>query len=416
MRANIKLLRVIPSMEASWGGPCQTIRDLTGPLRDLGAKQEVACCDSPEVLYSESDAFSIHQLGPGRYGYSYSPNLLPWLNRNLHKFDAVISHGLWQWNSVAAMLAVKRWRRADPAREAPLLIVMPHGGLDPWYQRDPSRRLKAWRNQLFWWLVQRHTINACDAVFYTCEEEMTLGRTAFLGYRAKREFNIQYGIGDVVSASPDQVRDFKTKWVKNVSNPYLLYLGRIHPKKGVRLLVQSFIEMAGKVSRDKCPSLLIGGPDSDPRYAKQVKRLVVESDMQDRIVFCGMLESGAKRAALAGCDAMVTASHQENFGVAIAEALASDRPVLITDKVNIWREIQHGNAGWVSSDCLQDFSNMLERWVALTPEEKQLFRPRACYEKHFSVSSCAKATVAAIEHLHTDRLMMQRCPVSHADV
>ena len=73
---------------------------------------------------------------------------------------------------------------------------MPHGMLDPWFQRDKSRRVKAVRNWFYWWLVERGVVNAADALLFTCQQELELARTTFGGYRPKREMDVGYGIAE----------------------------------------------------------------------------------------------------------------------------------------------------------------------------------------------------------------------------
>ena len=90
-----------------------------------------------------------------------------------------------------------------------------------------------------------------------------------------------------------------------------------------------------------------------------------------------MLKGDAKWGAFAICDAFVLPSHQENFGIAVAEALACGRPVLISDQVNIAPEIAADGCGLVEPDTLEGTTRLLERWLALRPDEREAMRKQA---------------------------------------
>jgi glycosyltransferase involved in cell wall biosynthesis len=113
----------------------------------------------------------------------------------------------------------------------------------------------------------------------------------------------------------------------------LLYLGRIHPKKGVDDLLKAFRRTRKEMPN--VPDLVIAGPGLESKFGKAMWKLAGN----DPVYFPGMLEGPAKWGAFQGCEAFVLPSHQENFGIAVVEAMACKRAVLITNKVNIHREV-----------------------------------------------------------------------------
>ena len=118
-------------------------------------------------------------------------------------------------------------------------------------------------------------------------------------------------------------------------------------------------------------------------------------DLGDRVTWRGFTSGAAKDTALRECGAMVLPSHQENFGVIVVEALAYGRPVLTTDKVNIWREIEADGAGFVGPDTTEGIDQILSSWKSLSSDQSRAMSAaaRASFEKRFTIAS------------HVDRLL-----------
>jgi glycosyltransferase involved in cell wall biosynthesis len=112
-----------------------------------------------------------------------------------------------------------------------------------------------------------------------------------------------------------------------------------------------------------------------------------------------MLIGDAKWGAFYASEAFVLPSHQENFGIAVAEALGCGRPVLLADKVNIAEDIANDNAGLMELDTAHGTLRLLERWIEMTPEEKAAMgeRAAACYQRRYDMRENAKAIIRLFE-------------------
>ena len=411
----MKILRVTASMDPAYGGPPHGIRASIRAMAALGVENEVVCCDAPDAGWIGRDAFPLHALGPGRFGFSYTPRLGPWLRENAGRFDAVVVHGMWQWPGICVVRALASGRKLkhfDDSLHAPrsmLFFLMPHGMLDPWFQRDRSRRVKAVRNWFYWWLVERRVVNGAAGVLFTCEEELRLARTTFGGYRPKREVNVGYGIEEPPVFSERMRAAFLERVPGLGERRYLLFLGRIHPKKGVEMLVRAFARFRSEVTSDEWrvtsgrspdvgefPDLVIAGPGWDSEYGKRIRELGAGSREQGAIHAVGMLEGDAKWGALHGCEALVLPSHQENFGIAVVEALGCGRPVLISDKVNIWREISEDGAGLVEEDSVEGTARLLRRFAAGETASGDVGRFRECFRRRFEMQQAARKFLEAV--------------------
>jgi glycosyltransferase involved in cell wall biosynthesis len=134
-----------------------------------------------------------------------------------------------------------------------------------------------------------------------------------------------------------------------------------------------------------------------------LKGMAEEAGVSDRIVWTGMLGETDKYGAIRGAEAFILPSHQENFGIAVAEALSCGVPTLITKKINIWREISDLGAGLVEADTLEGTETMLRNWLALSPDEKEkmAINAKACYEKNFTVEGCVAEFIQMFERAVT---------------
>jgi glycosyltransferase involved in cell wall biosynthesis len=386
----MKILHTISVMDPKMGGVSQAVRTIASSLNELGTSNEVVCLDSPSADFLKNDKLTIHALGPAKSPWLYSASLEPWLNGNLHQYDAVIIHGLWQFQSHATAKAVRQLRRKG---KAPTLYVMPHGMLDPYFQKAEGRKLKALRNYIYWKFMERRVINDANGMLFTCEEEMQLARIPFSPYKPAKEFVVGLGVDEPPVFSAAIEASFK-KLGKD-KRSYLLFLSRLHEKKGVDLLIKAF----GTAKDKSLKALVVAGPGLDQPYGKSLQTLAGEAAHNGKSIdFIGMISGDYKWATIYNSEAFVLPSHQENFGIAVVEALACGRPVLISDKVNIWREIADAKCGLIATDTLEGASDMLKRWSQLSEQEKADMgqRARELYKASFSVPEAARRFLKAI--------------------
>ena len=162
-----------------------------------------------------------------------------------------------------------------------------------------------------------------------------------------------------------------------------------HPKKGCDLMIEAFAKV---LSHRPDWHLVIAGTDQVGLRGDLTRR-AEQLNIASRITWTGMLGGMMKWGALHAAEIFVLPSHQENFGIAVAEALAAGVPALISNKVNIWREIESDGAGIVAEDTLEGTCAMLQTYVGL-PEEKRLVMRQAardCFGARFEIKKAAEA-------------------------
>jgi glycosyltransferase involved in cell wall biosynthesis len=379
----VRILHVIHSVDPRGGGPVEGIKQLSAPIASAGHTVEVLSLDRPGTPWSGGLPF--HAVGDGRAGYGYAPGVVPWLVAHANDYDVTLVNGLWQYGGFAVWRAARKTRRP--------YAVFTHGMLDPWFKRRyPLKHLKKW---LYWPWGEYRVLRDAAAVFFTCEQERRDARESFWLYRAKEDV-----LGFGIAAPPDdpagQLAAFREKFPALAGRRLLLFLGRVHEKKGCDLLLRAFAKTPGDLH------LVMAGPADGP-YGEAMQRLARELGLAGRVTWTGMIQGDLKWGAFRAAEAFILPSHQENFGISVVEALACRCPVLISDKVNIWREITADGAGLAGDDTLDGTRQLLDRWLALPPAERAGLpgRARACFERHFQVEAVSRHLLDTLQHLTT---------------
>lgn len=368
----MKILRIIPSVDPKGGGPMEGARKIDEELLKLGHQVEVVCLDEPNQSFLLSYPAPTHALGPSRFTYRYNNKLLPWLNDRKNTYDAVIVNGLWQHHSFCA------WRALSGTTTP--YFVFTHGMLDPWFKKTyPLKHLKKW---LYWPWAEYRLLRDAQAVIFTCEEERLLARESFWLYRAN-EAVTTYGTSSPPNNSHDLSQKFLATYPELKNKRVALFLSRLHEKKGCDLLLEAFAHI---VKTDKRLHLVMAGPDQTG-WATTLKEKAEKLGIAQHITWPGMLQGDSKWGAFYAAEVFCLPSHQENFGIVVAEALACGKPVLISNKVNIWREIESDLAGFVDDDTVSGTVRNLERWLSMDNDA------------YSQMSECAKESFSRRFHI-----------------
>jgi glycosyltransferase involved in cell wall biosynthesis len=370
------------------GGPIEGVKQLYFSMRD-SVDLEIVCCDSPDSPWVTScDLPIIHALGPSYTSYFYTPRLKHWLQRNYQRFDVIIINGMWQYHGFAT------WRTLA-GKNIPYYIFT-HGMLDPWFKRAyPLKHIKKW---LYWLWVEYRILRDARSVIFTSEDERLLARKSFWLYTVKESVT-SYGTASAPANKTELANNFISKFPELRKKRIILFLGRIHQKKGCDLLLHSFSRIA---NLDNTLHLVIAGPDQTGRI-DDLKAQAMNLNILSRVTWPGMLGGKLKWGAFYASEVFCLPSHQENFGIVVAEALACGKPVLISNKVNIWREIQSDGAGFVDDDTDQGTLNNLNRWLDLDVAGYQNMSTQAlkCFNDRFHIHAAGKRLMEIIDTRNT---------------
>ena len=383
----MKILRLIDTLDPKTGGPAVGVRAITPVLHQLGHKTVIVTTDTTDIGGVSVTGAEVIPVGPARGSYRHCPALRPWLAENLAEFDAVFVHGLWQSLGRAAHIAARD--------QGVPYFIYPHGMLDPWFRRAyPGKHIKKW---LYWQLVERHVVRDAAAVIFTCEEERRLARQSFSPYHCVERV-VNYG----TSGAPDgdaarQNHAWKLRCPTLQNQQFLLFLGRIHPKKGVDLLMHAYQKIAEQ--HEQPPALVVAGPTENPELMQHLRKMSEALPDKALVFWPGLLQGDEKWGALRAAEAFVLPSHQENFGLAVAEALSVGTPVLLSRQVNIWREIVADGAGLAAPDTTDGTISLLREWASLPSDRRSAMRLRAteCYARRFNIDAVARSFIDVVQ-------------------
>jgi len=381
----MKILHAIPSVDARSGGPIEGVKQMGAILVSMGHQVEVASLDAPEDPWTKDFPLPLHPLGPTRLGgFRYSPKWVPWLRANAHHYDAVIVDGLWQYHGFGT------WRALSGTNTP--YFVFTHGMLGLWFKRTfPLKHLKKW---LYWPWADYRLLRDATSVLFTCEEERRQARHSFWLYNCQERV-VPFGTRLPPQDAKALRELFFSRHPTLKDKRIVLFLGRIHEVKGCDLLVRAFCELAP--AHPDIHLVLVGSDANDltPSFLAQARAAGIE----DRVTWLGMLSGDEKWGAFHACDVFALPSHHENFGIAVAEAMGCSKPVLISNQVNIWREIEAGGGGMVADDTLAGTRQNLQRWLRLTPEASREMgaRAHATFMQRFTVQAMADGIVELVQ-------------------
>jgi len=345
----MKVLHVIPSVEERSGGPATAIVPMCRALMRESIEVLLITTNAGlnEEIVSEYKGVPA-KLFPAGLGesFKYSRPLAAWLSANVRQFDVVHVHAVFNHSSVAAARACRRARVP--------YVIRPLGTLDPW-----SMTQKSLRKRVFWQVAGKGMLQGAAAVHYTSEAEK-LSTERLTGLNHGRV--VPLGIETTSATSREKLVQY---FPSLAQDPYVLVLSRLHPKKGLDVLIEAFLALTPQLSGW---SLVLAG-DGPAEFVSQLKS---KASQCERILFAGWVD-GERKNALLGCASLLALpSHQENFGLCVMEALSQSVPVLVSPGVNLAPEIVTANAGWVAAidkgaltaklaEALSDEAELVER-------------------------------------------------------
>jgi len=372
MNIEMKILHVIPSVASVRGGPSQAVVQMVKALRSQGVDAEITTTndngkDLLDVPLNQlTDQLAEYGNVPIRFFARFSPNLNAmrefafswdltiWLWRNMAKYDLVHVHAIFSYPSTIAM-AIARIKKIP-------YINRPLGQLCTWSLQQSKLRKQTYLN-----IIERTNLLHSKSLHFTADQEED--EFAQLGLDIP-SFVLPHGvyIPNLIANAQAQVHQ-----LLKISDgrPVILFLSRIHPKKGLEYLISALASL----KEYKFTLAIAGGGEAE--YINQIKDLLEVNNLGDRTHWLGFVKGETKNLYLQGADLFALTSHSENFGIAAIEALAAGTPVLITDGVAIAPMVKEQEFGYVTQLDVESIKISLQDFFEnFSPEQTSQNRSR----------------------------------------
>ena len=387
----MRILQIIPSISLVYGGPSQMVLGLSAALAAKNIDVTILTTDSNgdigqlpldvplnEPIQQNGYQIIYFRCYPWRR-YKFSFSLLQWLNENARQFDLAHIHALF---SPVTTLASTIARYHDLP-----YIIRPCGMLDP-ADLQKKKRLK----QIYATLLERPNLAGAAAIHFTSKEEAKISERFGLGSTAKmpvpRDLVIPLGV--TAGLFPKRLRESQV--------PIILFMSRIAPKKGLDLLIPALESILG--SGIEFHFILAGSNPQDADYETQIKVQIHNSSLAKYTTITGFVSGDLKAEVLTKADLFVLPSYYENFGIAVAEAMAAGVPVVISDRIHIAEDIQQAEAGWVGPLEVGAIANSIKS-ALLNPQERQRrgLNGKEYAKKHYNWEAIAQQTIDAYQQI-----------------
>lgn len=342
----MRILHVIRDLAPSTGGPVTAVQGMAAAEADLRHTVSVVSTDFGLTEQPRVNDVTITAFPCRLSSWRYSQELAKALPSLIKSSDIVHIHTIWEHPTWVTAKICKRLGKP--------YILRPCGMLDRW-----SLTQSAWKKKVYLHLLAASVIRNAAALHFTSEEELT--NSLNMG-RVNRGFVVPNGLpASAIENLPDP-RAFCQRFPELTEKRLVLFLSRLHYKKQPDVVIKAFHRVCGMDDR---LTLVLAGP-AEPAYMAELKKSASDLHLTDRIIFTGMLQGVAVREAYRAAEIFVLPSLQENFGIAVAEAMAAGCPVVVSEQVNLETDIQKAKAGIV---CTSDIESTAAAMKTLLADE-----------------------------------------------
>lgn len=343
----VRVLHVIPSLSPGDGGPTIAVLEMCRALGAAGVEASVVATDADGAgrLDVPVDAWTTHEgvrahffAWRGSRGFKFSPALARWLAGHVCDFDVVHVHAVFSHASVAAARACRR--------QTVPYVIRPLGTLNP----DAVASRRRFGKRVIWGLAARAAVEHAAAVHFTTELERRL-------VEADGPFGnavvIPLAAAPLAPAADDELAAFRVRF--DVTGPFVLAMGRLHPIKAIDVLIDAFARARARAGLAEWRLVVAG--DGDPAYREALQSRARGGG----VVFTGWLTGVEKAAAVRNAAMVAVPSRQESFSLTAVEALSAGVPLLLSPDVGLAEEIAEAGAGWIAARQPEAFGTALER-------------------------------------------------------
>ncbi|MBW4646735.1 MAG: glycosyltransferase [Goleter apudmare HA4340-LM2] len=363
----MRVLHVIPSITQVRGGTSLAVLNMVKALRNNNVDAEIVTTndDGDDLLnvslqqrleYQQVPIWFFSRFSPGFKAvreYAFSWQLTVWLWQNISDYDLLHVHAIFSYASTVAM-AIARCKNIP-------YIVIPHGLLSTW-----SLQQSICKKQIYLSLIEQKNLKHSQAIHFTSQQEQQ--EFINLGLNVP-SFVLPLGL-PIPSLIPHARYQLRQLLNLPVDEPVILFLSRLHPKKGLDYLIPAL----GKLTHHRFTFVLAGS--GSQAYEAVIESLLFSHGISDRTHLAGFVTGEIKNLFIQGADLFTLTSHSENFGIVVLETLASGLPVLLTPGVALASVVQEYQLGYVTQLDVSAIASAIEHYL-MHPQLAQAMGDRA---------------------------------------
>jgi len=393
MPNNLKVLHVIPSVSPSRGGPSKAVIAMVKALIESGVDAEIATTNDHgnETLDVPLHGISQYEGVPIRFfkrfsptanairEFAYSRDFQRWIKKNISNYDLIHVHAIFSFCSTYAMYQARK--------QGVNYIVRPIGQLETWSLSQSERR----KNTYLKLIEQRNLIEA-NTLHFTSESEKKQALNTIPKLNATV---IPLGI-NMPKRIDNAASKMHSRWDLKENIPTIIFLSRLHPKKGLELLISSL----GKLNEVEFQLIIAG--EGEQQYTDQLNETVAQNGLSKICQLIGFVEGHEKNLLLQGADLFVLTSHSENFGIAVLEAMASNTAVLVSNEVALSKQIEQHQLGYTTSLDESNITNTLRKALTQLQATKTMGNDAYRFaQEHYQWSVINQEIMRMYQSVHT---------------
>jgi glycosyltransferase involved in cell wall biosynthesis len=361
-----KILSIIDSLNPKDGGPSHSLFDIALSNKQNNIQHDILYIGKKQKI-NDLSGIKIIALNDSIFKYGISLKLIFWLYQNKNNYNLFIIHGLWQFITLLSRIIIPN-----------KYLVFTHGMLDPYFK---SEKFKSFKKKIYWNIFEKKNLQKAKFVLLNSIKEKKQINNTFVKTNGIKFKLINYGIYPKdINFKKSKLKFYsKFKFLKNYK--LIVYIGRIHPKKGLDILIDAFEKIDNKRY-----ILLIAG-DINNKYAKALIQKVKNKNNSKKIIFANFLKGEIKWGAISNAASTILPSHGENFGVSIAESLLAGTPVICSNKVGTSKQIKESNAGIIVKNNKLSLYQGIMKFINLSQKQKEKLSKNSitCFNKNFNI-------------------------------
>lgn len=342
MRRSVQVVQVTPAIARQSSGPSYSVLRLNQALRDQSVGSCVAALDWPGTSMGLPHV-QLFKMGLGGKRLGRSPAMMRWLRELVANYPSLILHGHAMWQATG-------WYPSWAAKGTNTRVVISPRGTFGHAAFVGGSTLK----RAVWPLLQRPACRAAACFHATAYSEAQEIRAL--------------GFDQPIAVVPNGIDVLPTECDVGTRAKTVVFLGRIHPKKDIPTLMRAWHAIEPEYPEW---SLCVAGSDETyygvSGHLDEMKSLCGELALR-RVRFVGDVHGGAKRDLLSSAALFVLPTKNENFGIAVAEALAHGVPAIVS-KGAPWAGLEEQQAGWWIDFGVDPLVHALRQALSLAPEQ-----------------------------------------------